>query len=218
MSDPIVTFDEAAMRGAFRELVGRTVENALNALLEEEAMIKMCLAGVSARRIEDVSEILWGSSVSAATVSNLNERAFETVEKWRSRPLACDYPYVFIDGIAETLTSTCFPMRHWRRIRTNNAIERLNREICRRTRVVGAFPIGRSALMLVTARLKYVADSEWGSRRYMDCRCWMSDHADGRPPAAGICARVWTVPHAVGRSCCSVDLPLRHRVVFCITW
>lgn len=51
MSDPIVTFDEAAMRGAFRELVGRTVENALNALLEEEAMIKMCLAGVSARRI-----------------------------------------------------------------------------------------------------------------------------------------------------------------------
>lgn len=72
------------------------------------------------------------------------------------------------DGAAETLTYTRFPMGHWRRIRTNNAIERLNREIRRRTRVVGTFPDGKSALMLVTARLKYVADSEWGSRRYLD--------------------------------------------------
>ena len=63
---------------------------------------------------------------------------------------------------------TRFPMEHWKRIRTNNAIERLNREVRRRTRVVGAFPDGKSALMLVTARLKYVADSEWGSRRYLD--------------------------------------------------
>ena len=37
-----------------------------------------------------------------------------------------------------------------------------------RTRVVGTFPDGRSALMLVTARLKYVAESEWGSRHYLD--------------------------------------------------
>ena len=72
------------------------------------------------------------------------------------------------DGIAETLTYTAFPMEHWKRIRTNNAIERLNREIRRRTRVVGTFPDGQSALMLVTARLKYVAESEWGSRRYLD--------------------------------------------------
>ena len=72
------------------------------------------------------------------------------------------------DGYAETLTYTRFPREHWRRIRTNNAIERLNREIRRRTRVVGTFPDGRSALMLVTARLKYVAESSWGSRRYLD--------------------------------------------------
>lgn len=72
------------------------------------------------------------------------------------------------DGVAETLAYTRFPMQHWRRIRTNNAIEGLNREIRRGTRVVGTFPDGRSALMLVTARLKYVADSEWGSRRYLD--------------------------------------------------
>jgi len=59
-------------------------------------------------------------------------------------------------------------MEHWRRIRTNNSIERLNREIRRRTRVVGTFPDDKSALMLVTARRRYVADSEWGSRRYLD--------------------------------------------------
>ena len=72
------------------------------------------------------------------------------------------------EGYAETLAYTRFPRKRWRRIRTNNAIERLNREICRRTRVVGTFPDGKSALMLVAARLKYVAESEWGSRRYLD--------------------------------------------------
>jgi len=282
----------------------------------EEAMMEMYLAGVSTRRIEDVSEILWGSAVSAATVSNLNEKAFAQVEKWRTRELSGAYPYVYIDGIylkrawggsyqniavmiaigvnaqgyreiigcaegyteskdawvefleelkarglkgvrlitgdkaagmlgaiaevfpgakyqrctvhfyrnvlikvpkmkrgyvakmlkaihaqenfeasmrkaaevvaelkqmkltsaakvvsdgaAETLTYTGFPMAHWVRIRTNNALERLNREIRRRTRVVGTFPDGHSALMLVAARCKYVADSDWGSRRYLD--------------------------------------------------
>ena len=163
MSDPIVSFDEAAMRGELRELVRRTVEDTLNALLEEEAddligadryertagreayraghyergltttsgqvtlrmpklkgmrfataiierykrretsveeaMIEMHLAGVSTRRIEDVSEILWGASVSASTVSNLSDKAFEAVEEWRSRPLTRKYPYVFVDGI-----------------------------------------------------------------------------------------------------------------------
>ena len=282
----------------------------------EEAMTGTYLAGVSTRRIEDAGEILWGSSVSASTVSNLNEKAFEAVEAWRSRPLERAYPYVYVDGIylkrswggsyenvavmvaigvnddgyrevigaaegftessecwrdflswlrsrglrgvrmftgdkaagmvgsiaevfpeaayqrctvhfyrnvlskvpksrrakvaamlkaihamesreaseakalavadelermgpgeaakvvregyAETLAYTRFPQEHWRRIRTNNAIERTSREIRRRTRVVGTFPDGRSALMLVTARLKYVAESEWGSRRYLD--------------------------------------------------
>lgn len=72
------------------------------------------------------------------------------------------------EGCAETLTYTAFPMSRWVRIRTNNAIERLNREIRRRTRVVGTFPDGKSALMPVTAGLKHVAESEWGGRRYLD--------------------------------------------------
>lgn len=292
----------------------------------EEAMIEMYLAGVSTRRIDDVSEILWGSSVSASTVSNLNDKTFEAVEVWRSRLLTCSYPYVFVDGIylerswggsfesvaimvatgvrddghrevmgasggfteplgcwreflswlgdhglcgvrmftgdktsamtgaisevfpdaayqrctvhfyrnalskaprsrrrlvaemlkavharesfgasmekaeavasslegmkpreaakcvrdgvAETPAYTGFPMEHWRRIRTNNAIERQNREIRRRTRVVGTFPDGKGALMLVTVLLKYVAESEWGSRRFWTYRCLTSNHAE----------------------------------------
>ena len=65
----------------------------------EEAVIEMCLAGVPTRRIGDVSEIPWGSSVSAATVSDLNERAFASVEGWRNRPLERAYPCVCVDGI-----------------------------------------------------------------------------------------------------------------------
>lgn len=72
------------------------------------------------------------------------------------------------DGFAETLNYTEFPPEHWRRIRTNNGIERINRENRRRTRVAGTFPNGNSALMLVTARLKYLVEHEWGKRRYLD--------------------------------------------------
>ena len=54
------------------------------------------------------------------------------------------------------------------RLRTNNAIERLNREIKRRTKAIGAFPDGQSALMLVCARLRHVAATSWGARRYMN--------------------------------------------------
>ena len=49
-----------------------------------------------------------------------------------------------------------------------NAIERLNREIRRLTRIVGAFPDGKSALMPVTARLKCIVENEWGRRRCLD--------------------------------------------------
>ncbi len=73
-------------------------------------------------------------------------------------------------GVGETTTYLLpeFPDGHRRRIRTNNMIERLNREIRRRTRVVGSFPDGNSALMLVCARIRYVTDNEWSTRRYLD--------------------------------------------------
>ena len=76
----------------------------------------------------------------------------------------------FREGIGETTTYLLddYPREHRRRIRTNNMIERLNREIRRRTRVVGSFPDGRSALMLICARVRYVTSSEWSTRRYLD--------------------------------------------------
>ena len=65
----------------------------------EESLIEMYLAGVSVRRIEDVTELLWGSRVSASTVSNLNQKVYGKIEEWRNRPLSGEYPYVFVDGI-----------------------------------------------------------------------------------------------------------------------
>lgn len=72
------------------------------------------------------------------------------------------------DGFAETLAYTEFLPEHWRRIRTNNGIERINREIKRRTRIVGTFPDGNSTLMSVTARLRCIVEHEWGKRGYSD--------------------------------------------------
>ena len=71
-------------------------------------------------------------------------------------------------GVEETLTYMAFPREHWSRIRTNNALERIMKEVRRRTRVVGAFPDGQSALMLVAARLRHIAGTKWGTRRYRD--------------------------------------------------
>ena len=163
MSNPIVSFDEQAVKDELRELVRKTTEEAIDAMLDEEAdqlvgaapyertderaayrtghyergftttsgqvtlkmpklkgmrfatavverykrretsveeaIIEMYLAGASTRRIEDVSEILWGAGISAGTVSNFNDKAFKAVEEWRCRPLACEYPYVYVDGI-----------------------------------------------------------------------------------------------------------------------
>jgi putative transposase len=282
----------------------------------EEALMEMYLAGVSVRRVEDITEALWGMRVSAGTVSDLNQKLYERIDQWRNAPIVGEYPYVYLDGIclkrswagevrnvsvlvavgigtdgfrdilgvvegpkedteswrqflthlkgrgltgvqliisdkcmglveaatefypearwqrcvvhwyrnifsdvpstkikevaamlkaihaqedaaaaqakatavveklqsmklkkaaqkvaesvSETLTYYRFPREHHRQIRTNNMLERVMREIRRRTRVVGSFPDGRSALMLAAARLRYVSGSRWGTRRYMD--------------------------------------------------
>jgi putative transposase len=282
----------------------------------EEALMEMYLAGVSVRRVEDITEALWGTRVSPSTVSELNQQLYERIEAWRNQPIEGRFAYVYLDGIwlkrswggevknvavlvaigvdhdgyrqilgvvegakedaeswrsflrhlkerglagvelvvsdkclgliealaefypeaswqrcmvhwfrnvrtvvptgkarevvamlkaihaqedrqaaekkaadvvaklhqmklakaakiveegvAETLSYMAFPHEHWTRIRTNNPLERLMREIRRRTRVVGAFPDGRSALMLVAARLRHVAGTRWGTRKYLD--------------------------------------------------
>ncbi|MBX3407041.1 MAG: IS256 family transposase [Phycisphaeraceae bacterium] len=282
----------------------------------EEALIEMYLAGVSMRRVEDITEALWGTRVSASAVSGMAQKVYGQIEQWRSRKLTGEYAYVYLDGIwlkrswggemknvavliaigvdaegyrevlgvaegtkedaaswrnflrslkergltgvrlfisdkclglvdslaefypdaawqrcvvhwyrnvmtavptgksrevaamlkaihaqedrdeaeikaaavieklesmklgraaqivregvLETLSYMNFPREHRRCIKTNNPLERLNREVRRRTRVVGAFPDGQSALMLVAARLRHVAGTRWGTRRYLD--------------------------------------------------
>ena len=74
------------------------------------------------------------------------------------------------DGIEETLTYCDFLGEHWTGIRTNNVIEMLNQKIRRRTRVVGSFPDGDSALMLVCAWLRHVAGTQWGNKIYMNMK------------------------------------------------
>ena len=281
----------------------------------EEALVEMYLAGVSVRRVEDITEALWGTRVSPGTVSKLNAKIYETIEAWRMRAIEGEYSYVYLDGISlkrswggeirnvsvlvavgvdvngyrdilgvaegakedkeswvaflrylkerglkgvklfitdkclgliealgefypeaswqrcmvhfyrnvftvvpkgrvkevvamlkaihaqedrkeamkkaamvvkkleemklgkaagvvregieETLRYYEFPSEHWLRIRTNNPLERIMREIRRRTRVVGCFPDGNSALMLVAARLRHIAGTKWGTRQYL---------------------------------------------------
>lgn len=284
----------------------------------EEAMIQMYLAGVSVRRVEDITEALWGTRVSPATVSDMNKKIYSQIELWRNRPLTGKYAYVYLDGIylkrswggevrniavlvavgvdeygfreilgicegikedqeswrnflrhlkqrgltgvqlvisdkclglvetlgeffadarwqrcmvhfyrnvfscvpndkvkevagmlkaihaqesresalskatdvveklksmrlgkaseivqngiAETLSYYYFPREHWLRIRTNNMLERIMKEIRRRTRVVGSFPDGNSALMLSAARLRHIAGTKWSTACYLNMK------------------------------------------------
>ena len=289
----------------------------------EEALIEMYLAGVSVRRVEDITEALWGTRVSPSTVSDLNKKIYATIETWRNRPIVGEHPYLYLDGIVlkrtwagevrnvsllvaigvdaegyreilgivegakedkagwsgflkhlkerglkgirliisdacmgltesaaeffpdagwqrcvvhfyrnvfshvprpkmrevaamlkaihasedvhearekalrvgaklreqrmpkaaelveggieETLAYYASPEEHWRRVRTNNPLERILREIRRRTRVVGAFPDGQSALNLAAARLRHIAGSEWSTKRYLSMD-FLKDH------------------------------------------
>lgn len=94
------------------------------------------------------------------------QKARLVVEKLRAMKLA-KATEIVENGIDETLSYYSLPPEHWRCLRTNNPLERLMREIRRRTRVVGAFPDGNSALMLVAARLRHVASTRWGTKRYL---------------------------------------------------
>ena len=70
-------------------------------------------------------------------------------------------------SVEETLSYMSFPHEHWTRLRTNNSLERIMKEIRRRTRVVGAFPDGNSALMLVGARLRHITTTKRGTKPYL---------------------------------------------------
>jgi transposase-like protein len=100
-------------------------------------------------------------------VEEARKKASRVIEKLESMALT-KAAELLREGVDETLRFYEFPREHWRRIRTNNPMERIMKEIRRRTRVVGAFPDGTSALMLVAARLRHIAGTKWGSHRYLD--------------------------------------------------
>lgn len=72
------------------------------------------------------------------------------------------------ESTGETLTFYAFPDSHWIKIRTNNPLKRIMKEIRSRTRVVGAFPDGQSCLNLAAARLRHIAGTQWSTRKYMN--------------------------------------------------
>ena len=94
------------------------------------------------------------------------QKAVQVIEKLRGLRLTKAVELVET-AVEETLAYYAFPEEHWRRIRTNNPLERILREIRRRTRVVGSFPDGQSALNLAAARLRYIAGTAWSSKRYL---------------------------------------------------
>ena len=65
----------------------------------EEALIEMYLAGVSVRRVEDITQALWATGVSPGTVSNLNQKIYKRIDKWRNRPIDQEFAYLYLDGI-----------------------------------------------------------------------------------------------------------------------
>ena len=106
----IIHIDEQLMQSQLKDVVKNTVEELPfeTAIIEryrrreasvEESLIEMYLAGVSVRRVEDITEALWGTRVSSGTVSNLNKKIYEKIEAWRNKPLQEQYPYVYLDGI-----------------------------------------------------------------------------------------------------------------------
>ncbi len=110
-------------------------------------------------KVKEVAEAIHAQKDAKAA----KEKALQIVEKLRAMRLA-KAAEIVENGINEALSYYSMPPEHWRCLRTNNPLERLMREIRQRTRVVGAFPDGQSALMLVAARLRHVAATKWGTR------------------------------------------------------
>ena len=159
MSEKTVQRNEEVIKGQIKESVRGGVEEALNDLPEKEAESR-----TQAARYER-SEACQGyrgghydREKAKAVVAELCAMKLKEAAKKVG------------DGMEETLTYCDFPSEHWTRIRTNNMIERLNREMRRRTRVVGIFLDGNSVLMLVCARLRHVAGTQWGNKKYMNMK------------------------------------------------
>jgi putative transposase len=121
---------------------------------------------VPSTRVREIAAMLTaihaGEDIAAA-----RQKAVQVIEKLRGLRLNKAAELVEM-AVEETLAYYAFPGEHWRRIRTNNPLERILREIRRRTRVVGSFPDGQSALNLAAARLRHIAGTNWSTKRYLN--------------------------------------------------
>ena len=100
-------------------------------------------------------------------------------------------------AVPETLAYYAFPEEHSRRIRTNNPLERIMREIRRGIRVVGALPDGNSALNLAAAKLKHIAGTRWLTKRYLSMELLRQRNAMIAYPEQATdqkCENFWTLP------------------------
>lgn len=96
------------------------------------------------------------------------------------RPLGCRFPDLIRGRAAHSITSTrttpellfsgrvWHPKEHWRRVRADNPLRRMMREIRRPTREVGAIPDSNSALNLAADRLRHSAGTRWSTKRYLN--------------------------------------------------
>ena len=91
LSSNISSMDD--IQDLFKETIAEFMESGLEAELDDE--LGYGRYGVSVRRVEDITEALWGCKVSSSTISELNKKAYEHIEQWRNRPLqGGKYPYV----------------------------------------------------------------------------------------------------------------------------
>ena len=111
------------------------------------------------------------------------------------------------NSVEETLTYMDFPYEHWSRLRTNNGLERIMKEIRRRTRVVGSFPDGYSAMMLVGARLRHISTTKWGTQQYLmtTCKLYEGDVHSLRPLSNTIIGSISSIILA-GINCYAVSI------------
>lgn len=95
------------------------------------------------------------------------------------RKLKLDKVAEFVgNSVEETLSYMYFPYEHWSRLQTNNALERIMKEIRRRTRIIGAFPDGYSASMQED-RLRHISSTKWGTPQYRNIGKLYEEGASG---------------------------------------
>jgi putative transposase len=160
---------------ACRGLIGRgLIESAAEYL--PEARWQRCMvhfyrnvfSHVPATKVREVSHML--KAIHAQESREASDRKASTIIE-DLRPSKMSKAADLVEqAVQETLTYYDFPDIHWQKIRTNNPLERIMREIRRRTRVVGAFPDGQSCLSLAAARLRYIAGTVWSTKHYMNMR------------------------------------------------